>query len=85
MAKYVADVPLNMIYRWGGQAVELARGDRYDRSPIPAGEVFDVPDEMADAFESDMGPRPGVASQASLARIPGLRRVPASEGRGRVD
>jgi hypothetical protein len=76
MARFRAATALNL--RWqapNGEWIELVNGDKQRRTAIAAGESFEVPDHVAGAFLEAMGPRPGIASQSSIARIPGLIRL----------
>ena len=79
VVRFVAGVPLNMVYRHpSGIVVEIVQ-DRRAGIPLEPGQPFTVPAHIADAFEQDFGPRPGVAGVSPTAqvagRIPGLRRV----------
>jgi hypothetical protein len=76
MARYTSTVPLNMVYRHRLGAVIEIVADRRNGIALPAGTPFDIPDDLAADFESEMGPRPNAANQSNRdGRIPGLAKV----------
>lgn len=63
MAKFKADVDLNLMWRpsvapFRDRAVPICAKDEAGKpisgTPLPAGEVFEVPDELADALVHDL-------------------------------
>lgn len=79
MAYFIAAQPLNVAWRHrSGVVVEIV-GDRAAGIALEAGQVFAVPDAVADDFEREMGPRPGSAGVSAIAAqqgiIRGLRRI----------
>ena len=75
---FAAAVPLNLVVRISGAGSFEVRGPSRG-TELPAGVAFAVPAHIADAFEQDFGPRPGVAGVSPAAqtagRIGGLRRL----------
>ena len=79
MTRLVADQAINLVFRACGHPHDLANGDRYDRTPIAAGEVFELPDACAEQFLLSFGPQGDNANVSAVARsvglIAGLRRA----------